>query len=149
MLIPGEISNSPHTRYGSGETQRMEASKLIDGSGTVPLAKSGQPSAVLRLRRSIRNRPKKQARQNVRRLRQSENRNRRSSSAAIAGATTWLPASSSDEIADAANVSASATGRRFRPKRRRSRSRSAQDDARGRARKKLGPLSIPGRAVPN
>jgi len=43
---------------------------------------------VLKPRRSIRDRPEKKLRQNVRRSRQSENRNRKSSSAAIAEATT-------------------------------------------------------------
>jgi hypothetical protein len=96
----------------------------------------------LRPKRSARKPLDKRPRQNVPRLVQSEAPLQKNLSAAIAGATTWLPASSSVGIAVVANVSASAMDRRHGPGRRRSRSRFGQVDDRGWARKKARPLSI-------
>ena len=89
----------------------MDASKFINGSGTVPLAKSDQPNAVRSEAKKVDKGPTgktaKTERPKVKAISKSKSEKL---VCRYAVARTWRPASSSGAIADAANASASAVG---------------------------------------
>jgi hypothetical protein len=132
----------------------LDASKLTNGSREEVLGKRSAPpksvqaSAVRSEAKKVGNRATgKKAKSERPRVTAVKKSKSEKLVCRYCGSDDLAPASSSDEIADAANVSGGAMDRRYGLRRRRSRIRFVEVDKRGRARNEARPLSFSGDSV--